>query len=317
MPQGTYISLELKKAFFRVITFVENEKHGAQIPLNNCNARLVAMLGISEASLLRLKKEMRTSQVAKEEIQPHRLRSLSKAGRRSRRKARSSSSGLALIRDAAPEPQSPKQRPGRVPVRLSEEADSEIRYQFQLLLSEKIYPTTTNLLQRLHAAHHDFPIRSKTTLRRNLYRIGFSYKSTKNIKIPLDHVSFVAQRAIYYRKIDELRAADSLIFYHDESWLNIGEEKQSIWVDRNRIAISAIMSINGFHLPSVDIFSFSKLHSVNAEYFLNWIEKTAFRLREDNGPYRRICIIVDNAPWHCELEDESKPAQRSWTKEKI
>ncbi|CAF3107485.1 unnamed protein product [Rotaria sp. Silwood2] len=77
------------------------------------------------------------------------------------------------------------------------------------------------------------------------------------------------------------------------------------------------MSINGFHLPSVDIFSCSKLHSVNAEYFLNWIEKTAFHLREDNGPYRRICIIVDNAPWHCELEDESKRAQRSWTKEKI
>ncbi|CAF1305118.1 unnamed protein product [Rotaria sp. Silwood1] len=226
---------------------------------------------------------MRTLQVAKEEIQPHRLRSLSKTRWRSRRKARSSSSGLALIRNANPESQSPKQRLGRAPVRLFEEADSEIRYQFQLLLSEKIYPTTTDLLQRLHAAHDDFPILSKTTLRRNLYRIKLSYKSTKRIKIPLGHVSFVAQRARYYRKIDELRAANALIFYHDKSWLNIGEVKQFIWVDSNRIAISAMMNINGFHLPSVDIFSWSKLHSVNAEYFLNWIEKAAFHLREDNG----------------------------------
>ena len=65
----------------------------------------------------------------------------------------------------------------------------------------------------------------------NLYRIWFSYKLTKNIKIPFDQIQFVAQRAIYYRKLDELRAADSLVFYHDESWLNIGEEKQSIWMD--------------------------------------------------------------------------------------
>ena len=35
------------------------------------------------------------------------------------------------------------------------------------------------------------------------------------------------------------------------------------------------------------------------------------------GPSRRICIVVDNAPWHCELEDDSKPARRSWTKQKI
>ena len=51
----------------------------------------------------------------------------------------------------------------------------------------------------------------------------------------------------------------------------------------SRIAILAMMDISGFHLPSVDIFLCLKYHSLNAEYFLNWIEKTAFRLREDNG----------------------------------
>ena len=51
----------------------------------------------------------------------------------------------------------------------------------------------------------------------------------------------------------------------------------------SHIAISAMMNVSGFHLPSVHIFLYSKYHSLNAEYFLNWIEKTAFRLREDNG----------------------------------
>ena len=115
---------------------------------------------------------------------------------------------------------------------LSKQADSEIRYQFQLLLSEKIYPTTTtNIHERLHTVHDDFPIQSKTTLRRHLHRIGFRYKSTTKVKIPLDYVSFVAQCAKFYRKIDELRMNDALIFYHDESWLYVGEEKRSIWVD--------------------------------------------------------------------------------------
>ncbi|CAF4271409.1 unnamed protein product [Rotaria sp. Silwood2] len=127
-----------------------------------------------------------------------------------------------------PDPHSPKQPVGRSSVHLSKQADSEIRYQFQLLLSEKIYPTTTNILERLRAAHDDFPIQSKTILCRNLHRIGFRYKSTTKVKIPLDHVSFVAQLAKFYRKIDELPMADALIFYHDESWSNVGEEKGSI-----------------------------------------------------------------------------------------
>ncbi|CAF3146357.1 unnamed protein product [Rotaria sp. Silwood2] len=231
MPRGIYFSTELKKVLFCIITFVENEKDGPLIPLNNCNARLVAMLGISETSLLRLKNEMRMLQVAQEELQPHHLRSQSKARRPLKQKPRSSSAASALMTNVLPDPQPPNQRVGRSSVHLSEQADSEIRYQFQLLLSEKIYPTTTNILERLHAAHDDFPIQSKTTLRCNLHRIGFRYKSSTKVKILLDHVSFVAQRAKFYRKIDELRMADALIFYHDESWLNVGEEKRSIWVD--------------------------------------------------------------------------------------
>jgi hypothetical protein len=45
-----------------VIKFVENEKNGPLIPLNNVNDRLQSMLGISLASVKRLKQEMREGQ---------------------------------------------------------------------------------------------------------------------------------------------------------------------------------------------------------------------------------------------------------------
>ena len=44
---------------FNVIDFVENEKNGSVIPLNNVNDRLKSMLGISMASVERLRREMR------------------------------------------------------------------------------------------------------------------------------------------------------------------------------------------------------------------------------------------------------------------
>ncbi|CAF3236218.1 unnamed protein product [Rotaria sp. Silwood2] len=348
MPSGVHFSVDMKKLIFRVIKFVENEKTGPSIPLYNCNARLVAMLGISEGALLKLKKELTAAQNAEEqEYRPPRLRSQSKVRPVSKLKRRSSSLGLSSASIVVPEPEPTKKRSGRVPIKLSEQADSEIRFQFHALLAENIYPNTDNLLERLHQLHNDFPVQSKTTLRRHLHRIGFSYKSTTKVKIPLDNICFVAQRAKFFRKMDELRDANALVFFHDESWINSGTEKTSIWVDNDgkgrikknegkgnsfnlilelktkcdvlgsRIAISAMMNIDGIHLPTVDIFTCSKDHSVNSEYFLKWIETAAFRLRTDNGPQRRICIVIDNAPWHCELVDSCKPVKRSWKKDKI
>ena len=59
MPTGVEFSQELKQLMFNVIQFVENEKSGTIIPLNNVNDRLQAMLVISLSSVRRLKEEMR------------------------------------------------------------------------------------------------------------------------------------------------------------------------------------------------------------------------------------------------------------------
>jgi len=59
MPKGNEFSQEIKQLMFNVIKFVESEKNGSVIPLNNVNERLESILGISMASVERLKKEMR------------------------------------------------------------------------------------------------------------------------------------------------------------------------------------------------------------------------------------------------------------------
>jgi hypothetical protein len=59
MPTGYEFSQELKQLMFNVIKFVESEKNGFAIPLNNVNDRLKAMLGISMSSIKRLKQEIR------------------------------------------------------------------------------------------------------------------------------------------------------------------------------------------------------------------------------------------------------------------
>ena len=59
MPTGVEFSQELKQLTFNVIRFVENEKSGTIIPLNNVNDRLQGMLGISLSSVRRLKEEIR------------------------------------------------------------------------------------------------------------------------------------------------------------------------------------------------------------------------------------------------------------------
>jgi hypothetical protein len=59
MPTGEEFSQKLKQLMFNVIRFVENEKYGIVIALNNVNERLESMLGISPSSIKRLKREMR------------------------------------------------------------------------------------------------------------------------------------------------------------------------------------------------------------------------------------------------------------------
>ncbi|CAF3293648.1 unnamed protein product, partial [Rotaria sp. Silwood2] len=145
-------SLEFKQMAFSIIDFVEKEKYGPSIALNNVTDRLQAILGISERSVYRLKREMKKLKDEQEESVRH---------------TRSSSSSLS------PKSLSPVRRPGRPKVQLTTLEQDTIRLTFHNILKDKTYPTVENLLSTQLSQYPEFPIKSKTSLRREMKILGF------------------------------------------------------------------------------------------------------------------------------------------------
>jgi hypothetical protein len=104
-------------------------------------------------------------------------------------------------------------------------------YHVHLTLAERIYPTTEKVLNRILADDPNFPIRSKTSLWRWMKKLGFTYRRTSKIVVPLDALFFMAARARYFADIDEARSGDTNIFWHDETWCNKNEERPFVWTD--------------------------------------------------------------------------------------
>ena len=145
MPKGEDYSIKEKQIMFRVIEFVEREKTGAIIPLYNTSNRLLAMLGISESSLFKLKKEIvdqrqkeqdeQEKQQQQQLVRTRRQTTSSVESSRSHRKRRWSTISQELP-SAIPTPLPSKKAgsSGRPKIRLSELAEDTIRYHFHLLL---------------------------------------------------------------------------------------------------------------------------------------------------------------------------------------
>jgi hypothetical protein len=250
MPKGQEYSFEVKHIYFRVIDFIEKERDGPMIPLNLTTARLVAMLGIPERSLLTLKAEMKHLRVQQQLLDVKEATTNDRQLRsRTSSTASTSSKSPPVVRShrsrhfstasiikmnfvSVPSPIPPKKisNVGRPRTRLSEVEVDEIRFTFHLLLSQKIYPTTQILLDHLLSLHPDFPVVSRTSLWRCMKKIGFRFKPASKVKIPLDGICFVAQRACFFRKMDALRHSNAKIFFHDETWTNGGDERRYLWV---------------------------------------------------------------------------------------
>ena len=106
-------------------------------------------------------------------------------------------------------------------------------YHVHLMLAERIYPTTDKVLTRILSDDPDFPIRSTSSLWRWMKKLGFAYKRTSKVVVPLDSSFYMAARARYFSKIDELRNNGTVILWHDETWCNQNEEKAFAWTDRD------------------------------------------------------------------------------------
>ncbi|CAF2919098.1 unnamed protein product [Rotaria sp. Silwood2] len=198
----------MKRLYFRVIAFIESEKYGPKIPLNNTLERSQACLGISIRSITNLKKEMRELNEQAEETNTKD----SEEGEyfyslRNRQVVDTLSSSAtvvnmnsAILSDVAsltttsshrerhppirdtrsfvcvPEQIAPQKigNVGRKPIVLSQLGEDIIRYVFRKMLEEKIYPTISTLLVRLLNENSDFPIRTESTLLKKIEGNWFS-----------------------------------------------------------------------------------------------------------------------------------------------
>ena len=99
------------------------------------------------------------------------------------------------------------------------------------MFAVRIYPTIDKMLNRILMDDPDFPLRSKTSLWRWIKILGFVYKRTTKVTVPLDDLSFMAARARYFTTIERFRSDGSKIFRHDETWCNQYEGKSYVWTD--------------------------------------------------------------------------------------
>ena len=50
------------------------------------------------------------------------------------------------------------------------------------------------------------------------------YKKASSETVPLNDINFIEARAKFFRKLDELHANSVVMFYHDETWINVGDD---------------------------------------------------------------------------------------------
>ncbi|CAF3822537.1 unnamed protein product, partial [Rotaria sp. Silwood1] len=194
-----------------------------------------------------------------------------------------------------PTPRSPRKllNFGRPSISLTEQHQATIRFHVHSLLAVRIYPTTSKILVRILAENADFPIQSTTSLWRWMKKLGFAYKRTSKVVVPLNTPTFMAARARYFAAIDELRASGAKIFWHDETWANKNEETRFVWTNRTtgvgrmrssirkRLAISALLGESGFYKQTIDMFKCDENHTMDSRHFLTWIDQAASLLREE------------------------------------
>ena len=62
------------------------------------------------------------------------------------------------------------------------------------------------------------------------------------MRLPLDYNKFIASRARYFETMKQLRDSDAQIYFHDESWVNLGDDRKKIWVYEGKRCFRKMMA---------------------------------------------------------------------------
>ncbi|KAL1473068.1 hypothetical protein MTO96_038946 [Rhipicephalus appendiculatus] len=77
----------------------------------------------------------------------------------------------------------------------------------------------------------DMPTISTRTMQRMLNDLGFVFRKRKRNSALLERDDIVTWRRKYLRTIREMRRQQRPIYYLDETWVNAGHTKETVWTD--------------------------------------------------------------------------------------
>ncbi|CAF1304862.1 unnamed protein product [Rotaria sordida] len=209
---------------FNVIKFVEREKDGYLIPLNNVNDRIKSILGISMSSVERLKREMREQE----------------------REMLEKQNELIQLQKKLDQEKQDKE-------------DAAIRATLRLR-----NPRT----------------RSSSSSSSSSSSVTAAFNSTMTTFMP---VAKSSQKRGHFGRPPIILTEN---------------QKENV-------------------RSSIDIFKTTEENRMDSSHFLAWIDRTASLLRKEFGKYTKIVFVIDNAPWHNRLTNDTMPPKRSWRKEYI
>ena len=200
-----------------------------------------------------------------------------------------------------------------------------IRRHVYARFANKEFLTVERLLDGLTADGILRPDTSESTLRRILHQMGFRYRSTqRKMYVRKETLDIVCRRIQALRKLKQHRENGHQIVYVDETWFTTRMCHSREWVDNTQAATSATYSrqvppgdgerfiavtagseegtIDGSFLSFVSKNRSGDYHGeMNSELFIRWL--TSHLLPSLSRP---SALVLDNAPYHSVLTEESR-----------
>lgn len=198
---------------------------------------------------------------------------------------------------------------------------SAIRRKVHLFFKNNEIPTVAKIQHAVNE-DNDLPNLSVDSTRRVMNDLGFVYKKRSRDSMLIERDDIQVWRRKFLRQIRHYRKEGRTIYYTDETWVNFGHTKESVWQDTfikrpkdafmsglstglkapsgkgSRLIVTHAGSEKGFVPGAADIFTGKKgkgdyHNEMNGDYYEKWFTNKLLPNIESNS-----IIVMDNASYH-------------------
>ncbi|XP_054717309.1 uncharacterized protein LOC129226706 [Uloborus diversus] len=198
---------------------------------------------------------------------------------------------------------------------------SAIRRKVHLFFKRNEIPTVAKVMKTINEGT-DLPNLTIATTRRLMQDLGFVYKKRSRNSMLIEREDIQVWRRKYLRQIRHYRNEGRTVYYTDETWVNFGHTKQTVWQDTfikrpkeafmsglstglkaptgkgSRLIITHAGSEKGFVKGAADVFKAKKSkgdyhEEMNGDYYEQWFKNKLLPNLDPNS-----IIVIDNASYH-------------------